>query len=85
MAVDSEWFKSQVLKTGRSLRGFAREVLDLDPAQFQRALSGRRELRAEDLARLSAEFHVPMREIYRRAGVTAALPPRIAAKVRWGR
>lgn len=70
--VNSDWFHNKLKDSNKSLRGLARH-LQIDPSAASRMFSGERRMKMEEASQIALFLGVPVSEVHKHAGVTAAL------------
>ena len=75
-AMDKEWIRDRLKKTGKSQRGLA-EILGRDPSVVTKILKGEREIKASELPKIEKYFEVeePTRGYSHAPDVTPTPPP----------
>lgn len=65
--IDEQWFKDKLIEKKLSLRAVAK-LMDLHPSTMSLMIRGMRQIHHDDAVKLGDILHVPVVEIFRRAG-----------------
>lgn len=73
MAIDTDWFKDRIAKSGNSLRSLAPKLKNkqgrpMDVHSLSKLINGERDMTVHDAVQFAKAFEVDVREIIKRAG-----------------